>query len=372
MNGKMRPELRAENPVNILLGKRWGLLLAVWLTLGCGQGWAEEAKPRQAIAVLELEGVGTSEIESLVLTQGLSEALLDTGLFKLADGAGMPPAMEAPNGNHAGCTGQQCVVLAGRQLGADKVVAGKAVKMEEGLWLLSAVMLDAETAATLALESVRHRGDFATLLDSGIPTLAKALAGGGGNGRNPAEAPMSSAAPRSSRRSSARAYQKASLAVFPTRFEGKFAHRVRAGHASVIRRVEKVVGVYSGWLSLSHSFYPTTDPSQAHTLIRENPAYLELEEMAWRGRYGVSPNDRYVFSMGKILGVDLVLLHYLKMDRDSGFTVREYRVFLYDVNHLRVFHRAGKWSRGKGSAVLDQAYLILLEEFQKGRPESDQ
>jgi len=73
------------------------------------------------------------------------------------------------------CIEQECAVKVGRILGVRKIAVGKVTKIVEGLWLLSAMLVDVETAETIRAETVQHRGDYSDLLSAGIEILARKL-----------------------------------------------------------------------------------------------------------------------------------------------------------------------------------------------------
>jgi hypothetical protein len=89
----------------------------------------------------------------------------------------------------AGCTSQECAVQVGQVLGVREIVTGRVTKITEEQWLVSAQMIDVETAETLRAESLRHRGDFFTMMDVTIVTLATKLSGAAAIARQPAVPP---------------------------------------------------------------------------------------------------------------------------------------------------------------------------------------
>jgi TolB-like protein len=133
------------------------------------------ALPR--IAVLNLQGVGAGQEEAIALTEGLREALLKTGRFLLVDRRQTERVLAEQAAQQAACTEPDCVRAVGRLLGVRKIVNGKAIKLGRTAWVVSAALVDVETARTERAESVQHQGDLVHLLSGKMPLLAAALAG---------------------------------------------------------------------------------------------------------------------------------------------------------------------------------------------------
>jgi hypothetical protein len=115
------------------------------------------AKGKELIAVLDLQPVGASEPEAQALTDRLREVLLDSGQFVLVDRSQMEAVLEEQALQQTGCTSQECAVQVGRILGVRKLVAGKVVKISEDVWLLTALLVDVETAQTLKVRAAQGR-----------------------------------------------------------------------------------------------------------------------------------------------------------------------------------------------------------------------
>jgi type IV secretory pathway VirB10-like protein len=79
-----------------------------------------------------------------------------------------------------GCTSQECAVQVGKMLGVRKLITGRITKVDENLWLLSAQLVDVETAETQKAESVEHEGTFRQMLTAGAATLAVKMSEGAG------------------------------------------------------------------------------------------------------------------------------------------------------------------------------------------------
>ena len=136
------------------------------------------ASDKELIAVLEMEGTSTEKPQVLALTERFREELLKSGRFTLVDRAQMDSVLKEQALQQTGCTSQECAVQVGKVLGVRKIVTGRVTKIEDTLWLLSATMVDVETAETQRAESYQHEGNFRTLLSGAIGQLAAKIAQG--------------------------------------------------------------------------------------------------------------------------------------------------------------------------------------------------
>jgi formylglycine-generating enzyme required for sulfatase activity len=156
------------------------LVLPFAVAAQSGKAAPNSTDGRELIAVLNLKEVNASEAQASALSDRLREVLLKSGRFTLVDRSQIESILNEQALQQAGCTDQECAVQVGRLLGVRKIVAGRVTRVQEGLWLISAIMVDVETAETVRAESVRHSGDFPALLDASIEHLGRKLAASGG------------------------------------------------------------------------------------------------------------------------------------------------------------------------------------------------
>ena len=166
-----------SNPMQVLLRGTALLLASLWVA-GAVQA-QQPASARELIAVLNLDAVGASEIEASAVSDRLREELLRVGKFSLVERQRLDAVLQEQSLQQVSCAGQQCAVEAGRLLGVKKIVTGRATKLGENSWQVSAQLVDVQTAETLRAESVIHEGRFVDLLQQGVPSLAAKLAGDG-------------------------------------------------------------------------------------------------------------------------------------------------------------------------------------------------
>jgi TolB-like protein len=127
---------------------------------------------KELVAVMDLEAVGASKVEASAITDRLREELLKSGRFTLVDRTQMSAVLDEQALQQSGCTTQECAVQVGKVLGVHKLISGKVTKISDTAWLVNATIVDVETSETLRAESIRHRGDYFSMLDEAIVQLA--------------------------------------------------------------------------------------------------------------------------------------------------------------------------------------------------------
>ncbi len=332
---------------------------------------------KELIAVLDLRGVKADEPEVAALTDRLREVLLKTGRYTLVDRSQMEAILDEQALQQTVCTEQECAVQVGRILGVRKIIAGKVVKISEGAWLLSVMMVDVETAETVKVESIRHRGDYFTLLDEKMPHLSAALAGSSeasqatpagaaatqptsGAGDTLAKADTAPPTPPAAQPGApASAVKK--LALFPALFQGEFADALKQSHPGALRHLERLFEEHTDRLRFAYSYHRTTTP-EPYEAFKKLGLFEEGEENTWEGFFVKEPNERFIFQSGKKLGVDLVLVYQCSVDKGGS---RLYQTFLFDVDNLQVYKRSGSWKKGNWGRTMRLVMNEMIEEYQQ-------
>jgi hypothetical protein len=339
-------------PIRLL--PRAGLLLALFLVLPSGAPVA--AQETDLIAVMDLQAVGASEVEAVALTERLREVLLKTRRFTLVDRSQMAAVLDEQALQQKGCTEAECAVQVGRLLGVRKIVAGKAVKIDETTWLLSALMVDVETARTDRAESLRHQGNFFSLLDQRLPELGARLAG---LQTVPAAVAPPAAVPETGK---SKAFK---VALFPSYLEGKRAPGLDKSHPKLVEALERMIEANAKLVTLEYSFYPTSNP-EPYRRFRAHSQYKLVNSELWQGMFSKEPEDRLVYSAGRALKVGLVVL--LRASWEGG-TDNAFTVFLYDMKLLRRYEGSGSWTPGAWGRDVAGALKLLFQEARQGRRE---
>lgn len=124
-----------------------------------------------------MQAVGATKAQASALTDRLREELLKTGKYTLVDRSQMSAILNEQALQQSGCTSTECAVQVGQVLGVRKIVTSKVIQAEAGIWLLSAQLIDVETAQTLNAVSVQYKGGYFPLLSEGIGKLVAKLTG---------------------------------------------------------------------------------------------------------------------------------------------------------------------------------------------------
>jgi basic membrane protein A and related proteins len=159
-------------------------LLAFTLILSC-LSFAIAAVPK--VAVLDITAQKDMD-QSVVapITETIMGEIVASKAYTVLDRAYIDQVLKEKEFQLSGAVSDQQVVQAGQYLGADYVVAGKAL-MVSGAYFLVAKMIDVKTGAITAQSSEQAEGKALVLLDM-ARTVGRALAAGG-------SAPESAAAP---------------------------------------------------------------------------------------------------------------------------------------------------------------------------------
>jgi TolB-like protein len=310
---------------------------ALCLLLGLSHPAAAQKSTRAAegkdlIAVLEMEAVGASAVEASALTDRFREHLLNSGKFVLVQREQMDQLLKEQQFQQSGCTSQECAVKVGKVLGVRKLVSGRVTKISESLWMVSAILVDVESAETVRAESIQHQGAYWQLVTEGIGTLAEKLAGIAPATAAAAVAPARPAAggPAPQDGSAVR-----TVAMFPWNFRG-FKTSDRPG---VIRAAAAAAGPSSA-ARVTHSFYPDFTGGAS---LQSDAA---VESGTWKDEVvKKSLNRTYLRAKGKELNVDAIVTAELT----SGSSAPIYfTVYLYDVRTDQTLEQSDHWPSGQG------------------------
>ena len=99
---------------------------------------------KTTIAVLDLKGMGISEIESSIISSRLRTDLFNTNKFTVVEREKMKEILNEQGFQISGCTSDECIVEAGKLLGVKQIVAGEIGKLGN-LYTLTIRLVDVET-----------------------------------------------------------------------------------------------------------------------------------------------------------------------------------------------------------------------------------
>jgi TolB-like protein len=155
----------------IALGAMAALLMA-------GPAHAQNPKPSEGkdlVAVLALDGVGTTKAEQSALSEELRTRLLKSGKFRIVSRDQTNAVLNEQAFQQQTCVSEDCAVKAGKLLGVHHLITGKVTRIEPGLWQVAAQIVDVESSETLKAVTVTQHGGFDRVLDESVGSLAAQL-----------------------------------------------------------------------------------------------------------------------------------------------------------------------------------------------------
>jgi hypothetical protein len=316
---------------------------------GVPQAKPAAAPPRQKelIAILDFDPVGASKAESIAMSDRLREELLRTGRFTLVDRAQLNKVLEEQALQQTGCTSQDCAVQVGRVLGVRKLVTGRAIKVGENLWQVSGTMVDAETAEIVVADSIRHKGDMFSLLDTAIVGLAMKL----GGGASPPPPAAGSAAPAAAAVGAPpppplppRPKGSRPFVIFPSAFGGRYG-------SLMTDREQEIIGQVTAALA--------EKPALVRAAKDASPVGVTASD-AWTGFFVKEPKKEVIWQKAKDVNADLAFMLYINWDLGVRKT---YRVHLLDATTRQEFFSTGSWTP---DSSVEKAYQNLLGALRDG------
>lgn len=129
-----------------------------------------------SIAVVDLEGIGISQVEAVALSNRLRNELFRLSKFKVVDRGLMQNILEEQDLQQLGCTSNECLVELGRLLGVQQMIGGSISKIENMI-SVSTRIVDVETGEVLSVSDYDREAGLAEILTNGMREVALALAG---------------------------------------------------------------------------------------------------------------------------------------------------------------------------------------------------
>ena len=128
------------------------------------------------IAVIDFEGFGISQSETMALTNRLRNELHNTGSFKVIERNMMEEILNEQGFQQTGCTSNECLVEIGRLVGVRKILGGS-ISIVGDVFSVSVRIVDVETGEVLEAIDYDFRGEIGNLLTFGMRNVALELAG---------------------------------------------------------------------------------------------------------------------------------------------------------------------------------------------------
>lgn len=128
------------------------------------------------IAVMDLEGLGLSSVESRIITSRLRTDLVNTQKFVVIERAKMNDILQEQGFQLSGCTSDECVIEAGKILGVQAIVAGELGKLGD-MYTLSIRLVDVETGTVLSTATDDCNCKIGDVLTRSVKNVTSILAG---------------------------------------------------------------------------------------------------------------------------------------------------------------------------------------------------
>ncbi len=128
------------------------------------------------VAVVDLEGIGISQVEAVALSNRLRNELFRLGIFKVVDRGLMQNILEEQNLQQTGCTSNECLVELGRLLGVQQMIGGSISKIEN-MFSVSTRVVDVETGEVISVSDYDREAGLSEILTNGMKEVAQSLSG---------------------------------------------------------------------------------------------------------------------------------------------------------------------------------------------------
>ncbi len=165
----LKIELPRRNVRNIFASI---LLIAV---TGFSQASASgNAKMAPAIAVSNLEALGLSSSDALVITDQLRSEFMKTQAFQVIERSQMEEILKEQGFQQSGCTNDECAVKIGQVLGAQYIAVGS-LGSAGSYTMLTCRIIDVGTAKIVANYTFKNRGGVDAMVENGVTNMTGEL-----------------------------------------------------------------------------------------------------------------------------------------------------------------------------------------------------
>lgn len=134
---------------------------------------AEDKSPM--IAVTPLQAQGVTESDAAVLTESLSDEMLQSGSVRVMERSQMDKILMEQGFQQATCDTSECALQMGRLLGIERILVGTVGKIG-GTYSVSVRMVDVRTGEIISSSRRNARGAIDDVLVTLMPQLARDLA----------------------------------------------------------------------------------------------------------------------------------------------------------------------------------------------------
>lgn len=131
---------------------------------------------RDQVAIIELEGIGVTQIEAKALTQRLTSELIKLDEFMVLERSQMDKILKEQKFQHSGCVDNRCAVEIGKLLAVKFMIVGTISKVGK-TFTADARLIKVETGESYESADYTHTGDIDYLLVEGMKAIAHKLSG---------------------------------------------------------------------------------------------------------------------------------------------------------------------------------------------------
>ena len=331
------------------LCSRWLLLALLLILPGLQAGAAPNEKLR--LAVLPFTTTKAAD-EASAITEELRQAFVNSGRYVVIDRTLTGSILKEWETQQSGMTESDRAIKIGKLFNVQVIVSGKLTEFTSGGWHLSAVMLDSQTGVTMRARTIRHRGDFFSLLDGKLPRLALEMTRGATSQPKP-----TGASPRTTAKTSPSLGTPANisrpavgnglrLAVFPGIISSPFAASVGLSPKKISGKINHAILKGAGQdASIVFSYADKPLPEQD-----------AIREYSWEGFFVQEPRLGYVTKESNSLGVHAVLM-YRFYETGQYSSEAQFTLFLIDVKNV-----IAKQYSATGGAYIYTGPVELLKE----------
>ena len=130
----------------------------------------------QSLAVLDMVGIGISEIEAASLTNRLRSEVVNSSTITVVERSQMAQILEEQDFQLTGCISNECAVEIGQLIGAQQMLAGSFGKLGTA-YTIDMRIIDVETGRILKTTSYDIEGSINRLLTEGLEEAIRRIAG---------------------------------------------------------------------------------------------------------------------------------------------------------------------------------------------------
>jgi len=131
---------------------------------------------KDIIAVLDLDQIGLTPQEAIILTQRLTTRLIAIDRYQVVERNNMDKILKEQKFQHSGCSNSECAVEIGQLLNSDYIIIGSVNRFGK-TYAIDARLIDVGLGKSIISAEFTMKGEIDALLTTGITSIAKQLCG---------------------------------------------------------------------------------------------------------------------------------------------------------------------------------------------------